>query len=168
MQSALPEKSHPAGPPAGRSFGPAFLLAQLGSHAAHQFAERLAKLHLVPAHAGILFILQATPGLTQQALAQRLGMVPSRLVALLDELDALGLTERRVSPGDRRRHELVLTEKGKKTLGEVGGVSREHQRSLLAALSDPEREQLATLLQRVADEQGLTRNVHPGYKSLRR
>jgi DNA-binding MarR family transcriptional regulator len=165
MKSASRKEKHST--PPRRSFGAAFLLAQLGSHAARKYAERLAKVRLTPAHSGILHILEATPGLTQQALAKRLGMVPSRLVALLDELDALGLTQRHVSAGDRRRHELVLTEKGKKTLAAVGEVSREHQRALLAALSDSEREHLTTLLQRIADQQGLTRNVHPGYKTLR-
>jgi DNA-binding MarR family transcriptional regulator len=158
----------PSGSPlSGRPFGAAFLLAQLGSHAAQQFAGRLARIRLAPPHAGILHIIAATPGLTQQALAQRLGMVPSRLVALLDQLDARGLTQRRVSPRDRRRHELVLTEKGRKTLTRIGEVSREHQRTLLAALSDSQRDHLTQLLQRIADQQGLTRNVHPGYKSLR-
>jgi DNA-binding MarR family transcriptional regulator len=150
-----------------RSFGAAFLLAQLGSHAAHKFAERLATLRLSPPHAGILHILEATPGITQQALANQLGMVPSRLVALLDGLDALGLTQRRISAGDRRRHELILTEKGKKILAQVGELSREHQRALLAALTDQERDHLTALLQRIADQQGLSRNIHPGYKTLR-
>jgi DNA-binding MarR family transcriptional regulator len=148
------------------SFGAAFLLAQIGSHAARRFAERIASLRLTPAHSGILHILAATPGLTQQALAGILGMVPSRLVALLDELDALGLTERRRSENDRRRHALALTEKGRKMLAAIGDISREHQRALLAALTEDERATLRHLLQRVADEQGLTRNVHPGYRTL--
>ena len=160
----------PAGRPdplPSRAFGPAFLLAQLGSHAAHSFAERLAKLHLAPAHSGILFILANTPGLTQQALAGRLGMVPSRLVTLLDELGTRGLIQRASDPDDRRRHALILTDRGKKTLAAIADISREHQRLLLAALSEPEQQQLASLLQRVADHQGLTRNVHPGYRTLR-
>jgi DNA-binding MarR family transcriptional regulator len=147
-------------------FGPAFLLSQIGSYAARRFAERIAKLRLTPAHSGILHILAATPGLTQQALAGTLGMVPSRLVALLDELDGLGLTERRRSVEDRRRHALALTEKGRKMLAAIGEISREHQRALLAALTEDERATLHDLLQRVADEQGLTRNVHPGYRAL--
>jgi DNA-binding MarR family transcriptional regulator len=148
------------------AFGPAFLLAQIGSHAAGRFSERIAKLHLTPAHSGILHILAATPGLTQQALAGILGMVPSRLVGLLDELDALDLTERRRSEDDRRRHALTLTEKGRQMLAAIGEISREHQRALLAALTDHERATLHDLLQRVADEQKLTRNVHPGYRML--
>jgi DNA-binding MarR family transcriptional regulator len=87
------------------------------------------------------------------------------LVALLDELEALGLTERRENPGDRRSYALHLTEKGRSTLKTIGRISREHQQALLAALSDTEQEQLAVFLQRIADEQGLTRGVHPGYAS---
>jgi DNA-binding MarR family transcriptional regulator len=154
-------------PETGRPFGPAFLLAQIGSHAAARFAERLTKLRLTPAHSGILHILSATPGLTQQALASLLGMVPSRLVALVDELESRGLMQRRQSENDRRRHALVLTEKGRKALTAIGEISREHQRLLLASLTEPELAQLAALLQRIADEQGLTRNVHPGYRTLR-
>jgi DNA-binding MarR family transcriptional regulator len=161
---SLPKQQ--SSPPHLPSSSAAFLLAQLGSHAAGKFAERMTKLHLVPAHAGILRILGATPGLTQQALASLLGMVPSRLVALLDELDGLGLTERRRNEDDRRSHSLALTDKGRKTLAAIGDISREHQRVLLAALSDRERELLAELLQRIANEQGLTHNVHPGYRSL--
>src|SRR5262249_31405041 len=44
--------STPAGPRHPRST--AFLLAQVGAHAAAQFAERLAPMGLAPAHAGIL------------------------------------------------------------------------------------------------------------------
>ena len=105
-------------------------------------------------------------GITQQALASRLQIVPSRLVALLDTLDSRGLVERRRNQDDRRSHALHLTADGRKMLGTLGEISREHQRDLLASLSDDERRQLHELLQRVADEQGLTRHVHPGYSSL--
>jgi len=97
-----PRGAPPGGPPA------AFLLAQVGAHAASQFAVRLAALELVPPHAGILRILGAQPAITQQALAGALAMQPSRLVALVDELEARGLVERRENPDDRRRYELHL------------------------------------------------------------
>jgi DNA-binding MarR family transcriptional regulator len=113
-------------------------------------------------------ILQGRPGLTQQALAEVLGMVPSRLVALIDELEERGLVERRDNAEDRRRHALHLTEAGRSALGAIGRVSREHEQALLAALSADEQRQLGALLQRVADQQGLTRMVHPGYAQLRR
>src|SRR5579872_2916539 len=143
--------------------GAAFLLAQVGAHAAARFAKRLDELRLLPAHAGVLRILGSTPAITQQALAGMLRMVPSRLVALVDELEGGGFVERGEDPGDRRRYALRLTERGRSILRDIGRVAREHQADLLAALSEIEQRQLADLLQRVADEQGLTRGVHPGF-----
>lgn len=150
------------------SAGAAFLLAQLGAHAAQKFAERLAGLELVPAHAGILRILSATPGMSQRALAEMLGALPSRLVAFIDELEQKSLLERRPSESDRRNNALHLTEKGEAILKAVGGVARAHQQALLAALSEEEQRQLAEVLRRVADEQGLTPLVHPGYRGFGR
>ena len=153
-------------PDRGRS-APAFLLAQVGAHAASKFAERLRDLELVPAHAGILRILAATPAITQQALAAALGNLPSRLVAMVDELESKGLVERQSDDSDRRRYALRLTDKGMAMLQAIGRTAREHQQTLLAALSEDEQRQLAGLLQRVGDEQGLLKGVHPGFATLR-
>lgn len=148
--------------------GAAFLLAQIGAHAAAKFGERLAAAKLAPAHAGILRILGATPAITQQALADGLGMVPSRLVTLIDELEERRLIERRENADDRRRYALHLTDKGRSSLESIGRIAREHQQALLAALSEDEQRQLRQMLQRVADQQGLRRGVHPGYARLGR
>jgi DNA-binding MarR family transcriptional regulator len=150
--------------PKARS-GAAFLLSQVGAHAASKFAERLAELELVPAHAGIFRILGTTPGITQQALATAVGTLPSRLVALVDELESKGLLERRPHESDRRSYALHLTEAGKSTLQAIGRVARDHQQALLEGLSEEEQQQLGALLQRVADQQGLIPRVHPGYRS---
>ena len=151
-----------SGRPRGHS-GAAFLLAQVGAHAASKFAERLSELKLAPAHAGIFRILAGTPAITQQALATALGTLPSRLVALIDELESRGLLERRPHETDRRSYALHLTEAGRSTLQAIGRIAREHQQALLAALSEDEQRHLAELLQRVADQQGLIPRVHPGY-----
>jgi DNA-binding MarR family transcriptional regulator len=143
---------------------PAFLLAQVGGHAAASFAERLRALDLVPANAGILRIVQATEGISQQALGSELGVAPSRLVALIDDLEERGLVERRDQPSDRRSYALYLTSKGKDVLKRIAQVAREHQRALCAALTDTEREQLARLLKRI----GLRPGVHPGFGRLAR
>jgi len=146
--------------------GAAFLLAQVGAHAAARFAERLARLQLQPQHAGALRILSAKEGLTQRELADRLGMFPSRAVALVDDLEQRGLVQRHEDPEDRRSYALRLTEKGRRTLAEVGRVAREHQEALCKALEPRERDQLADLLLRIAEDQGLTPGVHPGYRRL--
>jgi DNA-binding MarR family transcriptional regulator len=142
----------------------AFLLAQVGAHAAARFAERIAPLDLRPQHAGALRILGVASGLSQRALAERLGILPSRLVMVVDELEARGLAERRDDPADRRSYAVHLTERGRAALQAVGAAAREHGEALLAALSAPERERLGELLRRVADAQGLTPGVHPGLR----
>jgi DNA-binding MarR family transcriptional regulator len=80
----------PAGP---RGVG--FLPAQIGAHTAGKFGERLEALKLTPPQAGILGVLGRESGLSQQALADVLGMFPSRLVAVLDAMERAELVERR-------------------------------------------------------------------------
>ena len=162
--SATPEK--PSTGPRG-AFSPAFLVAQVGAHAAGKFAERIARIGLQPAHAGILRLVQASEGLSQQTLGNELRVLPSRLVVLIDELEERGLIQRRDHPTDRRSYALYLTDKGRETLKAIGRIAREHQDSLCAALNDDERGQLATLLRRIAEDQGLRPGVHPGFGRLR-
>jgi DNA-binding MarR family transcriptional regulator len=146
----------------------AFLLAQVGAHAAAKFAERLAALDLVPSHAGTLRLIRASSGISQQELSSRLGVAPSRLVALVDELEGRGLVERRESAGDRRAHSLHLTRRGIEVLESIGKIARAHDDATCAALTAAERETLGTLLGRIADQQGLTPGVHPGFSRLGR
>jgi DNA-binding MarR family transcriptional regulator len=87
-------------------------------------------------------------------------------VAILDKLEKRGFVERRVNPEDRRLYSLYLTSGGDEGLDAIRKVAREHQEALLSTLSSEERETLAALLTRVADQQGLTRGVHPGYQGL--
>jgi DNA-binding MarR family transcriptional regulator len=143
-----------------------FLLAQVGAHAAGRFAERLAPLGLKPPDAGILRLLAQSPGASQQELAAMLRIHASRLVAVVDDLEARGLIERRENREDRRTYALFLTEKGSSALADVGRVAREHNDALCASLSAAERGVLSELLARVAEQEGLTAGVHPGYRAL--
>lgn len=144
----------------------AFLLAQVGARAAALFASRLQDLELVPAHAGALRAIAGNAGISQQSLASLLGMVPSRLVALLDELEKRGLVERRDHPEDRRVYAIHLSDKGGKTMADIGRVARAHDDAICASLSDKERDLLRSLLARIADDQRLTPGVHPGFASV--
>jgi DNA-binding MarR family transcriptional regulator len=146
--------------------GAAFLLAQLGAHAAGRYAEKVAQLELDPAQTGVLHLVAREAGLSQQALADRLGVVPSRVVALVDGLEGRGWLARRRSTTDRRSYELHLTDAGQELLGRLREVAAAHEREVTAALDADERAQLVGLLRRVADQQGLTPGVHPGYRRL--
>ena len=152
--------------PPSRPTGAAFLLAQLGAQAADRFGERIAVLGITPPHAGILRMIAAMPSCNQQSLALRLGVLPSRMVALIDELAEKGLVERRRSQEDRRHSELVLTKAGVAMMEKLGRLAAEHEASFCAALTVEERETLAALCRKIVAEQGLTPDVHPGYRKL--
>jgi DNA-binding MarR family transcriptional regulator len=146
--------------------GAAFLLTQIGSHAATRFGERIAELDLTPPQTGLLRAVAVAPGQSQQALARLLGTPPSRLVALVDGLDERGLVERRRNPDDRRLHALHLTDAGRDTLRRIAEVSQAHNDEMCAALTAEERTTLTALLARIAADHGLTPGVHPGYRRL--
>jgi DNA-binding MarR family transcriptional regulator len=144
--------------------GNAFLLAQLGAHAAARFAERIKPLDLTPAQAGLLRLIAWQPGRSQQEIARTLGTPPSRLVLLIDSLEERGLIERRRNPGDRRHHALHLTDGGTGFMRQLATAGAAHEDDICAGLDADERAQLAELLERIAARQGLTTGVHPGYR----
>jgi DNA-binding MarR family transcriptional regulator len=146
----------------------AFLLSQLGHRSASVFADLIASIDLTPPDAGILRAIAAEPGRSQQALSGQLGLLPSRVVAYVDELEDRGYVERRRNPDDRRLHALHLTASGKKVISKIGELGRQHDRLLTAGLDTHQRDTLHQLLSAIAERQGLTPHVHPGFRALGR
>jgi len=147
-------------PSSGDGF--AYLLVQLGFHLAGKFAERLAPLGLEPRHFGMLTRLAANEGRSQQAIGELMGLNPTRMVFLVDELEQRGLVERRRNPADRRSYALYLTDQGRAKLREAQEASAGHAGQVGVSLTDEERARLTTLLRRLADEQGITGTSLPG------
>src|ERR1700730_8669547 len=140
---------------APRPRGTAFLLAQVGAHAAARFAERISELGVIPADVGLLRMIATQPGRSQQSLAEELGVVPSRVVALVDNLERKGLIERRRNPQAPRKYGAHLTPQGTHVRTETRRLASSHEDDICAALSDTQRAQLAGLLQAIAAQQGL-------------
>jgi DNA-binding MarR family transcriptional regulator len=151
-------------PPAARLRvpGAAFLLSQLGYHSSRLWQGRLAPLGLDPRHVMLLRHVAVAEGRSQQALGEAVQIPPSRMVALVDALEQRGLLRRRPDPNDRRVRTLHLTRDGRRLLDKVMEISLEHERQLCKGLQPAEREQLITLLSRLAAHQGLGEGVHPG------
>jgi DNA-binding MarR family transcriptional regulator len=141
----------------------AFLLVQLGMHGARQFGERLKPLGLEQRQAGMLVRLAANEGRSQQAIGQLMGVNATRMVFLVDELEQLGLVERRRNPADRRSHALYLTDQGRATLDQVRVVVAEHEEQMSTGLTGAERGQLISLLRRLAAAQDLHPGSLPGF-----
>jgi DNA-binding MarR family transcriptional regulator len=142
------------------------LLAQVGAQAAAQFAERLSTLDLAPQHAGILRVIHFSSGISQRELGQVLGVLPSRMVVLVDELEKRGLVQRHDDQSDRRSYALHLSDKGQQVLRDIRRIARDHDDAVCEPLDASEREQLTRLLTRLAGHQGLTPGVHPGFRKL--
>jgi DNA-binding MarR family transcriptional regulator len=127
-----------------------FLLSRTGMLAQRAFAERMAQIGLTPRAWGALNVLEHEGAVTQQSLGRCVGMDPSSMVSIIDELEAEGLVERRRKPQDRRAHALHLTAKGRRTLKKGRTIAGRLQDDFLAPLSGEERAQLHDLLLRLA------------------
>jgi DNA-binding MarR family transcriptional regulator len=146
--------------------GVAFLLAQVGRHAAELFADRISSVGLTSAQAGIVRAIAVYPGQSQQALSARFQTLPSRMVALLDELEDRGYVERRRNPADRRLHALHLTPLGEKLMVTLSQLARQHELELTKNLTEHQRAVLAEALNVIAGDENLTAGVHPGYRTM--
>jgi DNA-binding MarR family transcriptional regulator len=127
----------------------AFLLAQLGAHAASAFAERLVPLELRPPEVGVLSRLARSPGESQRALADALGMHAPRLVALIDDLEARGLVERRRDPSDRRLNALHVTGGGRDVLKRATAVLLAASEDLTRPIGEAGDRELRSLLRKL-------------------
>ena len=143
-----------------RSVG--FLISQLGFLSSRGFMEALEPVGIGPREFLLMRFVAASEGQSQQALAERLDLPASRMVALVDHLEEAGLVERRPNAEDRRIRELHLTRKGRGALERAGKIAIEHETSLCAGINRKEREQLIDLLQKLQASQTKLGGVHPG------
>jgi DNA-binding MarR family transcriptional regulator len=143
-----------------------FMLSSLGYAVSRRFQQILAPLELEPREFALMRAVGAAEGQSQQAVAERLQIPPSRMVAFVDALEARGLLERRPNPLDRRARALHLTDDGRELLGRAFVLALELERDLCAELSVAERRQLVEMLQRVAPQLGLPGGVHAAHAAL--
>jgi DNA-binding MarR family transcriptional regulator len=143
-----------------RSVG--FLISQLGFLSSRRFMEALEPVGIDPREFLLMRFVAASEGRSQHALAERLGVPPSRMVALVDHLEEAGLVERRPDSEDRRVRGLHLTRKGRGVLERAGTIAIDYETRLCAGINREEREQLIDLLQKLQEGQTVLRGVHPG------
>jgi DNA-binding MarR family transcriptional regulator len=128
----------------------AFLLSSLGFAVSRRFHEVLGPLKLEPGEFALMRAVAASDGEPQNALAERLHISPSWMVAIVDELEGRGLLERRPHARDRRVRNLHLTVGGKKLLKQAERKAQQFDRQVTDPLTETELQELLDLLQRVA------------------
>jgi DNA-binding MarR family transcriptional regulator len=131
-----------------------FLLGYLGEKSRRNFIALLEPHGFHPREFGLMTVMAKRPGITQQELAGLARVDPSSMVALLDELEARGIAERRIDPDDRRRRAVFLTPKGEEQMRVLQREARKAAKSFLEPLDEEERAALNALLRKLA---GLTR-----------
>src|ERR671914_1868238 len=108
-------------------------------------AEALESLGLTTALFALLNVLGTHEGAIQQELGSAMGIDPSTMVSLIDQLEAAGLAKRRPRPTDRRAREVVITPKGRRVLKRARDAARKVENDVLRGLTATERRQVLTL-----------------------
>jgi DNA-binding MarR family transcriptional regulator len=111
-------------------------------------ADALTPLGLTPALFAVLNVLGARGGTIQQQLSSDMGIDPSAMVKLINELEGAGLADRRRRPNDRRAWEVTITPKGRRTLQRARRLASEVEDEVLGGLTATDRRELLTLLRR--------------------
>jgi DNA-binding MarR family transcriptional regulator len=122
-------------------------LAQIAVFA--DFARALKSHDILPGQFGVLELVGANPGLSQNQLAGAIKLDRSTLVSTLNRLEGRELVERRVSAIDRRSNTLWLTKAGRALLVETTPQVKAHEKRLFSIYSAEERKALRELLARL-------------------
>jgi len=88
---------------------------------------------------------------TQAQLAAAVGRDKTRLIAILDRLEARGLLHRTPDPDDRRNRIVTLTNAGRTLLAACRRDIRAMEADLLSTLSAPDRAAFVRVLSRLAE-----------------
>src|SRR5262245_13657988 len=129
-----------------------FLIKRLANAAKERAMKSYEELGMHPYHYAILLVLADGSHETKGSSADALGYDRGQLVGLLDELEELGLVERRRDPADRRRHIVQMTPEGRSTLRRLRALSRRNEDAFLEPLSEQQRADLLELLQLLAEK----------------
>ncbi|MEN2788053.1 MarR family winged helix-turn-helix transcriptional regulator [Sphingomonas oligophenolica] len=116
-----------------------------------KFAADAVEHGLRPGEFSSLALISANPGLSQAMMAREIGVDKSLAVAVIDDLERLGLAERRHSPTDRRRHALHTTPKGEAALDAMFARLQSVERDVLNVLGPNDLQVLSALLDRIYD-----------------
>ncbi len=116
-----------------------------------RWIERLLAGHEPPMTVAQFLALRAiaTEGVSGSELARRAGVSGPAVSQLVAGLVDANLLARHELPADRRRHELVLTDRGEQALASARTLLRERLGTLLTDLPRPEADALARALPRV-------------------
>ncbi|GAA3739682.1 DNA-binding MarR family transcriptional regulator [Spinactinospora alkalitolerans] len=132
-----------------------FLLSRASGVLARSASEALAPLGLrVRSYSVLDLVGEDGGGVTQRRLAATMGLDPSQIVALVDDLESRGLVTRTPDPADRRNKLIVNTEQGHRLRGEAQQQVEQAHIGYFARISQSDLDRLRRLLQQIAFPDG--------------
>jgi DNA-binding MarR family transcriptional regulator len=139
----------------------AHLLGRVGAVVTDRYAEAVAEYGVRPKHVGLLVAIAQRGPSSQLDLARMLGVAPSLVVALADDLEDQGSIVRTRDPDDRRRQRLVLTPAGRELIERCATTAEIVSQEVTVGLSETDREDLRRLLSRMLADLGLDPRASP-------
>jgi DNA-binding MarR family transcriptional regulator len=129
-----------------------FLLSRASGRLVQTTNEALAPFGLrVRQYSVLALACDSGEGISQRELAATLGLDPSQVVALVDELQRAGLVERRTASNDRRARLVVGTRAGRARRTAAARATAAAEDAALDILTGRQREQLRRSLRRLLD-----------------
>jgi DNA-binding MarR family transcriptional regulator len=123
-----------------------FLVADVARGMRLAFAERLEGSGLSLAQARALLYVARHEGLRQVELAELLEVQPITLARLIDQLQEMGLVERRADPTDRRAYRIFLTAASAPRLVTIERAAALIRRQALRGIPADEAERITAAL----------------------
>ncbi|HEV2781560.1 MAG TPA: MarR family transcriptional regulator [Actinophytocola sp.] len=136
-------------PPEGLARWTGFLLSWVAARGGEHYERALASVGLKAQHLGVLVLLQDGP-MVQARLSERLHVFKPVMVTLVNELEEMGLVERRAHPRDRRAVEVHLLPRGTGRIREAERVSERASEEFFAPLTPTQRRTFHRLLAKLA------------------
>lgn len=133
-----------------------YLLARASRVASDQFHAHLVRLGVPVPTWRVLAVLSGAGAVTIGELAAKCLFKQPTLTKTVDRLEAHGLVRRKTGSADRRQVYVSITDKGEALVADLIEKAREHERFILAGLTDRQAGQLKSSLRTF-----ITRNTRP-------
>lgn len=142
-----------------------FLLSRASGVVARAASAELAELGLrIRSYSVLGFVSDSGDGLTQRRLATLLGLDPSQIVALVDELEARELVTRTPDPADRRHKLIVATDDGHRLRAEAAQRVEQSHNRCFAHLPQRRRDELRQVLRQIVFGEGAPAEFCPVHR----
>ena len=142
--------SHQAAPPLAVGGRLGYLLKHAQQRLSEFTAPALAPFGITGRELAVLMSIDDLTPLSQQDVADRLGVDRTTMVTLIDGLEDKGLVVRRPDAEDRRRNVVVLTGRGQATMVEAVEAAEAAEQRFLTKLSAAEVASLKAALRVIA------------------